>query len=85
MTSLEREGLPLSARRPRPLPPSGRAAQYHGVKGQCGVWVGSWGRVGAAGGMGMTDPSQGTSNLGGGTKGLCFPLLCITLIPNCAN
>lgn len=33
----------------------------------------------------MTEPSQGTSNLGGGTKGLCFPLLCITLIPNFAN
>lgn len=48
MTSLEREGLPLSARRPRPLPPSERAAQYQRVKGECGgskastgKWVGS--------------------------------------------
>lgn len=86
MTSLEREGLPLSARRPRPLPPSGRAAQYQRVKGQCrgskaseGVWAGRWGGLGAAEGIVMRDSCCRASDLGRRTRGLCFPLLCSTL------
>lgn len=92
MTSLEREGLPLSARRPRPLPPSGRAAQYQKVKGECqaskdsmGMWVGNWDKVGAIGGKGMRHPCWGTSTLERRTRGLCFPFLCITPVTNFSN
>lgn len=80
MTSLEREGLPLSTRRPRPLPPSGRAGEQQGqrrqwrVKDQSGLWVRSRGRAGPAW-VSMRPPTPLGTSLLRRQHGLCLPFL----------